>query len=295
MSKISYVNGVYLNHLKATVSIDDRGLQFSDGVYEVVAVWRGAAVDLSYHLARLTRSMNKLKFYNQPTRSKIPIIIRQIIKRNRITSGSIYIQVNRGTLKRNHSYTDLKPPCTCIVTARNGVGPHPNDVETGISLIVQDDERWKNRDIKSISLLPNILSKQAAIEKGYFDSIFLEPDGTVTETSTANICYVNKDGTIVTRALGSEILGGITRFRVLLIAKELGYQIKESTFKIEDLVHASEVFITSTTVFLLPVHRIGEKLIHRGKPGPIYKSLLNKYYSYLNQLSLKDSWNVQNE
>jgi D-alanine transaminase len=292
MSRISYVNGIYANHAESVVSIDDRGLQFSDGVYEVIAIWKGAAVDLSLHLKRLARSMDKLDFSIQPTPLALPIILRQVLRKNRVKSGIVYLQVNRGSAPRNHSFSDLRMVPTCIVTAKNGVGPNQEDVENGIRLRIQADERWKNRDIKSISLLPNVLSKQNAVKNGFFDSLFLDSDGSVNETSTANIWYINDKGALITRSLGQEILGGVTRLRVALIAKKMGYQVQESIFNIEELLNAKEVFITSTTVFLLPVSKVGDHKINNGNPGPIYKNLLNQYYSYLNHLNIRDSWNA---
>lgn len=178
------------------------------------------------------------------------------------------------------------------MTVRHGLGPSAHDIENGVSLKVQDDQRWKRRDIKTIGLLPNVLTKQAAKAAGAFEALLINPDGTVTEASAANVWLVDKDGTLVTRPLGPEILGGITRARVMAIAQEAGRPVRETVFTLEDVLAAREVFLSGTTTFVLPVTRIDDTVIANGHPGEAACDLRDRYQGYLNALEPGTSWHV---
>ena len=292
MTRFAYVNGRYETHSGATVSIEDRGYQFADGVYEVVAVWGGCAVDLVGHMDRLDRSMAEVQFPNPPSRRALGIIAQEVVRLNRIRTGILYIQINRGTAPRNHPFPGEGVPCSVVMTARHGLGPSVNEIENGVSLKVQDDQRWKRRDIKTIGLLPNVLTKQAAKASGAFEALLVNPDGTVTESSAANIWLVDKDGTLVTRPLGPEILGGITRARVMTIAEEAGRPVREAVFTLEDVFAAREVFLTGTTTFVLPVTKVDDAVIANGHPGETACDLRDRYQGFLESHDRDTSWHV---
>lgn len=293
MSRIAYVNGRYETHNTATVSIEDRGYQFADGVYEVVAIWNGCAVDMAPHMDRLERSMAELYFPNPPMRSALGVIAREVVRVNKVRNGILYIQVNRGTAPRNHPFPGGEVNCSVVMTVRHGLGPSDYDVQNGVRLKVENDQRWLRRDIKSVGLLANVLSKQSAKEVGAFEALLVNPDGTVTESSAANVWFVDKEGSLVTRPLGPEILGGITRARVLAIANDCGFAVKEAVFTLEDILSAREVFLTGTTTFVLPVVRVDETPIANGHPGQMASDLREQYKAYLNTLNAKKSWDVR--
>jgi D-alanine transaminase len=292
MTRFAYVNGQYHPLSEAMVSIEDRGFQFADGVYEVVAIWKGCAVDLAPHMVRLERSMAELRFPNPPLRSALGIICQEVIRRNKVRNGILYIQINRGTAPRNHPFPGEDINCSVVMTARAGLGPSAVQAASGVMLTVQDDQRWKRRDIKSVGLLANVLTKQAAKEAHAFEALLVDPDGTVTEASAANVWLVDKDGVLVTRPLGPEILGGITRARIIELAKSAGYTIKEAVFTLEDVYAAREVFLTGTTTFVLPVVQIDEVVIANGHPGECARDLRDRYHDFLGSLDVRSSWNV---
>ena len=291
MSRIAYVNGRYEAHTQAMVSVEDRGYQFADGVYEVVAIWNGYPVDFAGHLDRLERSMTELHFAATPLRSALGVIAKQVVRLNRVQNGILYIQVNRGTAARNHVFPGEGAGPSVVMTARSGLGPSEEQAQAGVSLSVQDDVRWGRRDIKSVGLLANALSKQAAKEQGAFESLLVNPDGTVTEASAANIWLVDQEGTLVTRPLGPDILAGITRARVMALAKEVGYSVKEDLFSLNQVLAAREVFLTGTTTFVLPVVQVGEAIIANGHPSEKACTLRDAYIAYLNSLG-PESWHV---
>lgn len=290
MSRIAYVNGRYERHATATISIEDRGFQFADGVYEVIAIVNGCPVDFLPHLERLERSMAELRFPAPPSRSALTIISQEVVKRNRVRNGIVYVQVNRGRAPRNHPFPGADTACSVVMTARSGLGPSVEQREKGVRLSVQDDQRWLRRDIKTIGLLANVLTKQAAKEASAFEALLINPDQTVTEASAANVWLVEKDGTLVTRPLGPEILGGITRARILSLAEEAGYRVQEKTFTLEDILAAKEVFLTGTTTFVLPVVQVDESVISNGHPGETSRDLGDRYLSFLASLKPRSSW-----
>lgn len=290
MSRIAYVNGRYERHATAMVSIEDRGFQFADGVYEVVAIVNGCAVDFLPHLDRLERSMAELRFSLPPNRSALTVISREVVTRNRVRNGILYIQVNRGQAPRNHPFPESETGCSVVMTARSGLGPSVVQREEGVRLAVQGDQRWLRRDIKSVGLLANVLAKQTAKETNAFEALLINPDGTVTEASAANVWLVDKDGALITRPLGPEILGGITRARVLSLAKEAGYQVREAAFTLDEVLTAKEMFLTGTTTFVLPVVQIDESVISNGYPGEVSRDLGERYLSFLESLEPKSSW-----
>jgi len=292
MGRVAYVNGRYVPHSDATVSIEDRGYQFADGVYEVVAIWNGCAVDLAPHMDRLDRSMSELRFATPPHRHALGVIARETVRRNKVKRGILYIQINRGTAPRNHPFPMDSQGCSVVMTARSGLGPSAAQAENGVALSVQPDIRWRRRDIKTVGLLANVLNKQRAKEQGAFEALLIDPDETVTEASAANVWIVDKDGTLKTRPLGPEILGGITRARVIDLAARNGLKVEETSFALDDVLSAREVFLTGTTTFVLPVTQVDEHTIANGHPGETARSLRQSYLTYLDGLREEESWRV---
>jgi len=290
MSRIAYVNGQYVPHNDAAVSIEDRGYQFADGVYEVVAIWNGCAVDLAPHMDRLERSMAELRFPNPPFRQALSVIAKETVRLNKVQDGILYIQINRGSASRNHPFPSSETACSVVMTARSGLGPSSDQAENGVGLSAQEDIRWKRRDIKTVGLLANVLSKQHAKENDAFEALLIDPDGTVTEASAANVWIVDKDGVLKTRPLGPEILGGITRARVLALASDAGLSVEETAFTMEDVTQAKEVFLTGTTTFVLPVTQIDNHIIANGHPGETTRQLRTAYVNYLGGLEHRSSW-----
>ena len=276
MSHIAYVNGVYTPHCDAAVHIEDRGYQFADGVYEVIAVYQGIAKDLEEHLIRLDSSLSKLSIPSPMSKSSIRIILNRIIHKNHIDEGLLYIQITRGQARRNHSYTkDMVP--SLVITARSTSLPPHNLSENGVSVITYPDIRWKRCDIKSLSLLPNVLAKQEAKDKNAFEAIFVDDSGYITEGSSSNVWIVSNEGKLITRHIDNLILSGVTRHTLINFCIEKGLEFEEKSFSRDEAINSKEVFLTSTGIFILPVISIDNNKIGSGMPGSIFK-LLNKFY-----------------
>lgn len=285
MSHIAYVNGRYLPQRQATVHIEDRGHQFADGVYEVICIWRGVPVDYAAHMMRLTRSLKELRMRAPADGRAIAFIVKEIVRRNRLDNGTIYIQVNRGVAPRAHIFpTDGVEP-SLIVTAKHGAGPSEAVAEAGVKVITLPDMRWKRCDIKSVGLLPNALAKQAATEAKAFEALLHAPDGTVTEASVSNAWMVTSDSTVVTHPPTSSILAGVTRARVLEIARKAGYSVEERAFTLAEARKAKEVFLTGTTTFVMPVVQIDDQPVANGGPGTVACDLRRRYRAFMDELA----------
>ena len=279
MSRIAYVNGRYRPLRSAAVNVEDRGFQFADGVYEVIAVVDGRCVDLAEHLDRLDRSLAALRIPQPMSRAVLSSVVEETARRNRVGDGLIYLQISRGVARRDHPFPpDAKP--TSVVTARRHVLPKGREDFPGVRVVTARDIRWARCDIKSISLLPNVLAKQEALEKGAFDVWMVDSDGLVSEGSSSNAWIIDGRGTVVTRPTGPEILGGITRDRIISLAREDGVEVIERPFTVGDAKAAREAFLTSTTTFLRPVIRIDDAVIGSGEVGTLSQRLLGLYITY---------------
>lgn len=276
MSRVAYVNGRYVPHAEAAVHIEDRGYQFADGVYEVIALLGGKFLDEEGHHQRLERSLRELRIDPPMHRRALSHVLRETVRQNRIVSGIVYIQITRGVARRDHPFpADIAP--SLVVTARRIKGPSPQSVEQGIAVITQPDIRWLRRDIKSISLLPNVLAKQAARESKAYEAWLVGEDGLVHEGSSTNAWIVTKAGVLVTHPAGNEILNGITRLGVLAAAKKHGIAVEERPFTVAEAKAAKEAFITSTTSHVLPVVSIDGQPVGNGHPGEATRALLAGY------------------
>jgi D-alanine transaminase len=280
MPRYAYVNGRYLQHGAAAVHIEDRGYQFGDGVYEVIPVAGGRAVDEGPHLDRLERSLSELRIDMPVPRRSLQLICEEMLRRNGLRNGLVYIQVTRGVAPRNHSFPEDAHPSLVITTKRMDFSSQPK-FDNGVPVITVPDQRWKRRDIKTTNLLPNCLAKQEAVEAGAYEALQVDSDGNVTEGTSSNAWIVTRDGRLVTRHLSSDILHGVTRRTILAIATEEGVRFDERPFSVHEVIDAKEAFVTSATSFVTPVIRIDGKPIGDGKPGPLTRRLLDWYRDYV--------------
>ena len=274
MSRTVYVNGQYLPEEEATVSIFDRGFLFADGVYEVTSVIGGKLVDFEGHAKRLERSLGELDMDAPCTTEELLEIHRELVARNGIEEGMVYLQVTRGSADRDFAYPKDAAPTLVLFTQAKTLTESPM-AERGMSVISIPDERWGRRDIKTVQLLYPSMGKMAAKKAGADDAWMIE-DGFVTE-GTSNNAYIVKDGRIVTRQLGTEILHGITRAAVLRFAREAQMKVEERPFTLDEAKAADEAFITSASTFVMPVVKIDGTEIGKGVPGPVATRLREIY------------------
>lgn len=281
MSRVAYVNGRFVPHDQACVPVEDRGLQFSDGIYEVIAIVGGRPIDLAAHLERLARSLRELHIAMPMPARSLCVVLRETTRRNRVRDGILYVQVNRGTWRRDHPFPPAHVAPSVMITAREGLGPKAAVVEAGVRVITLPDLRWCRRDIKSVSLLPNVLAKQQAREAGAYEAWQVDGDGLVTEGSSTNAWIVTQDGALVTRPLGQDILAGVTRRTLIDLARADGLTVEERPFTVEEAQRAREAFISSTTSLALSVVAIDEVTIANGQPGSVTRRLRTLYLDHM--------------
>jgi D-alanine transaminase len=281
MSRIAYVNGRYLPFREAEVHVEDRGYQFADGVYEVCQVRGGRLIDERRHIARLQRSLGELRIPMPMSVKALGVVLREVVARNRIGYGLVYLQITRGVARRDHAFPSSPVAPSVVVTARSlNMKRNEKLAARGIAVISVPDNRWGRVDIKTVGLLPNVLARQAAIEQGARDAWFVDKDGVVMEASSANAWIVTAQGALVTRHADHAILRGITRTVVFDAVKGQGLSIEERTFTLQEAFAAREAFITSATQPVLPVVKIDGHTIGDGKPGPIANALRREFYRY---------------
>lgn len=278
MSRIAYVNGSYVPHKQASVHVEDRGYQFADGVYEVIAVRGGRFVDEEPHLDRLERSLAEISIEAPMSRPALKIVMREMLRRNRVRDGILYLQVTRGVAPREHAFPASARPAV-VMTARRSK-PRPAVSLRGVSVITVPDIRWKRCDIKSVSLLPNILGKQAASEAGAYEALQVDEDGFITEGTSSNAWIVTRRGDLITRKPDNAILDGVTRRAVVELAEREGLNFIERAFTLKQALAAREVFVTSTSSNVMPVVKIDDQVVGDGKPGPLSRKLLKLYATH---------------
>lgn len=268
--RIAYVNGRYLPHGQAGVHVEDRALQLGDGIYEVTHVSGGMPMDEEGHLDRMERSLRELGIAMPMGRAALKLVMREVIARNRIPDGLLYLQVTRGAVKRDHVPPADPPRPTLILTMRAmDKTALAARLQEGVSVSAQPDIRWGRCDIKTVQLLPNLMAKQAARKAGAFEAWLVDKDGYVTEGASTNAWIVDGEGQVITRDLSNAILPGVTR-RVLLEAMA-GAQmpVVERKFTLAEALAAKEAFISSATGAAIPVVRIDGQPVGDGRPGPV--------------------------
>jgi D-alanine transaminase len=279
MSRIAYVNGQYLPHTDAAVHVEDRGFQFADGVYEVCEVRSGLIVDLTRHLDRLDRSLKELRMASPMERQPLTVVIREVLRRNRVRNGIFYLQVTRGAARRDHFFPAVGTAPTLVITAKS-VDPSiaQKKYQAGIKVITLPENRWDRVDIKSVGLLPNVLAKQQARDAGVHDAIYVDRNGIVMEGASSNVWIVTPDGKLVTRPAEHGILRGITRTTLLDVASALGLSVEEREFRTEDMLAAREVFFTSATGTCVPIIEVDGKTIANGHPGTVASNIRDAFF-----------------
>ncbi|MSP81633.1 MAG: D-amino-acid transaminase [Alphaproteobacteria bacterium] len=281
MSRIAYVNGRYVPQAAAALNVEDRGTQFADGVYEVMAVVGGRLIDEVPHLDRLRRSLAEIEMRPSMAAGALRAILRETIARNRLVDGIVYLQINRGVAPRAHAFPaqDLAP--STVITVKHMGLPRDPDTVAGVAVITQPDIRWKRVDVKTVGLLANCMAKSRATEAGAYEAWLVDGDGDVTEGSSTNAWIVDRDGSVVTRPLGNDILPGITRASVLALARGHGFTVVERPFTVAEAKSAREAFLTGTTAFVKPIVRIDDAVIGNGHPGLATRALLGHYLDYV--------------
>jgi D-alanine transaminase len=280
MLHIAYVNGRYLPHEQASVHIEDRGYQLADGVYEVCIVREGRLIDEKRHLRRLARSLDELQIRWPMHRSALAIVMREVVRRNRVRDGVVYVQVTRGVAPRNHPFPPASVRPSLVVTGRTtDIAAGEKSASEGIAVITTPDTRWERVDIKSVSLLPNVLAKQKAKEAGAIEAWFVDRDGLITEGASTNAWIVTGEGVLVTRGLSNAILRGVTRDVVLDLLRREGIRFEERGFTAAEAIGAREAFITSAGNLVMPVIRIDGHAIGSGQPGELSLKLRRLFFS----------------
>jgi D-alanine transaminase len=281
MSRIAFVNGRYRRHGEAQVHIEDRGYQFGDGVYEVCELRDGALVDEAPHLQRLERSLAALSITPPISMSALKLVIREIIARNRLRDGLVYIQATRGVAPRDHGFPGGGGKASLVVSAK-AVDRRKGDAyaEAGVRVITLRDERWRRPDIKTLQLLPNVLAKQAAREQGAYEAWLLDEAGLITEGSSTNAWIVAESGALVTRYADQAILRGVTRGTVFRLAAAEGLRVEERAFSLSEAYGAREAFLTSAGNGVLPVVAINGRNVGDGRPGALTLALRDRFRAF---------------
>lgn len=279
MPRIAYVNGRYTQHADAAVHIEDRGYQFADGVYEVCEIARGYVIDMTRHLDRLDRSLRELRIDWPMNRRALELVMREVVRRNKVVNGLVYLQVTRGVAPRDHFFPTTDIRSAIVVTAkRSDPAAAAKRAAQGIKVITVPENRWDRVDIKSVGLLPNVLARQQAREAGASEAWFVDADGTIKEGAATNVWIVTADGKLVTRPADFGILRGITRTTVMDIAKKLGLTVEERGFTVDEAKKAKEAFITAATTVVMPVVSIDGDSVANGHPGSVTLSLREAFF-----------------
>jgi D-alanine transaminase len=275
MSRTVFVNGSFVPFEQATIPLMDRGFLFADGIYEVSAVINGRLIDNEPHLARLDRSLKEIRISNPYSAAEWTRLEEEIVARNRLEEGLVYMQVTRGAAEREYVFPKDATPTVVMFTQPKNMIASPL-AETGAAVITVPDLRWKRRDIKSIGLLAQVLAKQAAAEAGVSEAWMVE-DGLITEGGSSTAFILTHERKVVTRPLSTAVLPGITRLSVMRLAKENGLTIEERAFSVDEALGAAEAFLTSASSLVMPVVSIDGKPVGDGKPGAMTRRLRRVY------------------
>ena len=279
MSRVAYVNGRYLAHRDACVHIEDRGYQFADGCYEVVAMRNGIFIDAGLHLQRLRRSLAALRIDFPMQDAALKVVMSEVARRNLVREGFVYLQITRGVAMRDFAFPGRARP-TLVMTARSKLLVDPKLMACGVKVITIPDQRWARPDIKSVALLPNALGKQAAKQAGAYEAWQVDREGNVTEGTSSNAWIVTQAGEVLTRQADQGILNGVTRLGLLHVIAAAGLCMSERPFSVAEAKAAAEAILTSSTNFVVPVVQIDDTPIGDGKPGPLAKRLAVSYAEY---------------
>ncbi|MCK4946162.1 MAG: D-amino-acid transaminase [Alphaproteobacteria bacterium] len=288
MSRVSYVNGRYMPYGSATVSIEDRGFQFADGVYGAIALINGCFIDVEAHFDRLEHSLGDLKISLSKSRRSLHLVMHELARRNRLKNGFLYIQVTRGVAHRDFKFPKNVKSTLVIILCSGSFGKIAVK-----KVITVPDIRWKRRDIKTTALIAQVLAKQTAVEKGADDALLFDNSGFITEGASSNAWIIDKDDNLLTRpAKDAMILKGVTRNTLLRLCREKNIRVIERPFSVKEAYQAKEVFITGSTSLVVPVVEIDGHKIGNGKPGVLTSELFKMYMVYANDPKRKqERWN----
>lgn len=275
MSRIVYVNGSYVPEEEAKISVFDRAFLFGDGIYEVTAVVEGKLLDFAAHLSRLDRSLREIALAPPLTYDELRALHDELIARNKIDEGIVYLEITRGVADRDFAYPEEAEPTVVAFTQDRALIDNPY-ATTGVKIITIPDIRWKRRDIKSTAMLGQAMGKQAAKLKGAYEGWMVE-GGYVTEGTSSSAFIVDKDGIVRTQPLGHHILPGVTRRSIIRLAKIEGVKVEERPFTVEEALSAREAFMSAASAFVLPIIEIDGIKIGDGRPGPIAKLFRDLY------------------
>jgi len=279
MTRVVYVNGRYLPYAQAGVHVEDRGFQFADAIYEVCEVNNARLVDETRHMERLERSLSELRIPLPMSRRALGLVLREIVRRNRVTTGLVYLQVTRGSAPRDFPFPtgDVRPTVVCLARRVDGAKREAR-AEAGIKVKTIDDIRWGRCDIKTVMLLPAVLAKEAAAADGAQEAWLVDRDGFVTEGASSNAWIVDKDGRLITRPTGNAILPGVTRRTLFDLLDREKIPLIERPFRVEEALSAREAFITSASGTVMPVVAINGVVIGNGYPGTLTRSLRSNFH-----------------
>lgn len=281
MGRVAFVNGQYVPHGVASVHVEDRGYQFADGVYEVIPIIAGRQVDGTGHRERLARSLRELQIDAPMTDRALGLVIAEVIRRNRVRTGHVYLQITRGVAPRDHAFPAESESAIVVYANSKPAGGIGKQADEGVRVITAPDQRWARCDIKTVALLPNCLAKQAAREAGAHEAFMYDSEGFVTEGSSTNAWIVDGEGRLVTRPVSHEILNGITRLSLMALVADAGIEVVERAFTVDELLAAREVFLTSASALATPVIQVDDRVIGNGRPGSVTTRLVEIFRSYV--------------
>ena len=281
MSRIAYVNGHYTPLRDAAVNVEDRGYQFADGIYEVCEIVGGKMVDFPLHMARMQRSLRELRIAEAMPLASLKVVMQEVVRRNRISYGIVYLQISRGVAHRDHGFPAPEVKPSVVVTAKSlNFARNQAQAERGVKVITTAENRWPRVDIKTVGLLPNVLARQEARDKGAYEAWYVDGNGFVTEGASCNAWIVTKDGKVVTRTATSGILAGITRSVLIDVLAAMQLTLEERNFTPDEAYHATEAFVSSASQIVMPVVNIDGHAIGDGKPGGIAKRLREEFHKF---------------
>lgn len=281
MPRFAYANGNFVRHSAAHIHIEDRGFQFADGVYEVVALIGNKWADERGHLDRLERSLKEISISMPVSREALRMLMRELARKNRIQNGNVYIQITRGRARRDFKFPGADTRPSLVMTASPFKFNGNSNVIKGARAISVPDIRWKRPDIKSISLLPQVLAKQSAAEKRAYEAWMVDANGYVTEGSSSN-AWIVKGDKIITRPADNAILRGVTRTALAKICADLQIAFEERAFTLDEAYEADEAFNTGAVALIVPIIELDDHKIGSGQPGPVARRLYEEYRAYAN-------------
>ncbi|MBC8157952.1 MAG: D-amino-acid transaminase [Rhodospirillales bacterium] len=281
--QITFLNGEFVPHENAFVHIDDRGFTFADGIYDFILVHKGCLINEEAHLDRVDYSLGEMQIDRPLSRDELKVTLREMIARNELVEGFVYMQFTRGVSPRDHPFPPKGTRATSVITARHMPFASWEQASEGVAVITLPDERWKRCDIKSLAILPNILAREKAVRAGASEAWMFDEDGFVTEGPACNAWIITREGAVVTRHLDRAILSGVTRRKLRGVLESQGITLEERKFSVEEAKNAAEAYLTNSPYLVKPVVKIDDTPIGNGKAGPVTLQILKAYRAALEE------------